>query len=175
MKLTWLTDIHLNFIDLNTRKKFYKSITNNNTDAILISGDIAEAPSVCSILVEMFQYIKTDIYFVLGNHDYYRGDIAGLRKEISNLCNKYTQLHWLPKYKGTKLTEKVVLVGDDCWADGRYGNYSNSRVMLNDSLMIKELYEARICGKYQILDKMQKLSDSDAERLKKEFILCLIV
>ena len=43
MKLAWLTDIHLNFIDEYARKKFYKEIVNAQCDGVLISGDIAEA------------------------------------------------------------------------------------------------------------------------------------
>ena len=43
MKLAWLTDVHLNFLDANERKKFYKEIINTKCDGILVSGDIAEA------------------------------------------------------------------------------------------------------------------------------------
>jgi predicted MPP superfamily phosphohydrolase len=40
MKLAWLTDIHLNFLDNSTRKKFYDEILTASCDALLISGDI---------------------------------------------------------------------------------------------------------------------------------------
>ena len=43
------------------------------------------------------------------------------------------------------------LLKEDCWADGRYGNYTDSRVMLNDGRMIQELREGNIIGKYQLL------------------------
>ena len=43
MKLAWLTDIHLNFIDEYARQKFYQEIVNAQCDGVLISGDIAEA------------------------------------------------------------------------------------------------------------------------------------
>ncbi len=30
MKLAWLTDVHLNFLDADERKKFYQEITKSN-------------------------------------------------------------------------------------------------------------------------------------------------
>lgn len=40
MKLAWITDIHLNFVDFDARQRFHQSITDSNSDAVLISGDI---------------------------------------------------------------------------------------------------------------------------------------
>ena len=70
MKLAWLTDIHLNFLDANERKHFYQEIINTECDSVLISGDIAEAPSIKNILQELAIFIKKPIYYILGNHDY---------------------------------------------------------------------------------------------------------
>ena len=46
MKLSWFTDIHLNFLEPATRKIFYQDIVNTDANAVLISGDIADAPTV---------------------------------------------------------------------------------------------------------------------------------
>ena len=72
MQYAWLTDIHLNFIDSVVRQRFYQEIVDTKCDGVLISGDIAEAPCVVNILNEMVRYIDRPIYFVLGNHDYYK-------------------------------------------------------------------------------------------------------
>ena len=64
-----------------------------------------------------------------------------------------------------QLNKDTLLLGEDCWADGRYGHYSDNKVMLNDSHTIQELREGNIIGKYQLLDAMQKLADNDAVRL----------
>jgi predicted MPP superfamily phosphohydrolase len=69
MKLIWLTDIHLNFLTLENRMEFYQKVIAASGDKILISGDIAEAPSVSEILKEMAKTIQKPIYFVLGNHE----------------------------------------------------------------------------------------------------------
>ncbi len=72
MKLAWITDIHLNFINLTARQKFYQEIIGSECDGVLLSGDIAEAPSIKDILQELSDFIEKPVYFVLGNHDYYR-------------------------------------------------------------------------------------------------------
>ena len=46
MQYAWLTDIHLNFLDDVVRQRFYQEIINTESDGVLISGDIAEAPSI---------------------------------------------------------------------------------------------------------------------------------
>lgn len=60
-----------------------------------------------------------------------------------------------------------MLLGQDGWADGRYGDYTNSRVALNDSQMIADLFQKKIIGKYPLLEKMQELADADAKLLEK--------
>lgn len=166
MKLIWLTDIHLNFIDENARQKYYREIVKAHCDGILISGDIAEATSTEDILKEMANYIKKPIYFVLGNHDYYRGQINEVRRAMHTLTKMQPYLFWLPASDIQKLDNDTLLVGQDGWADGRYGDYANSNVVLNDSRMITELFQEKILGKYQLLKKMQELADADAKCLK---------
>jgi len=166
MKLIWLTDIHLNFLDEEIRLRFYKEIREKNGDAILITGDIAEAPSITDFLKEMESEINKPIYFVLGNHDYYRGQIDAVKKSIENLTEDSSLLHWLPASGAQCLTNEVVLIGQDAWADGRYGDYINSTVVLNDSRMIIDLFQAKILGKMALLEKMQSLADRDAKQLE---------
>jgi predicted MPP superfamily phosphohydrolase len=173
MKLAWLTDIHLNFLKANARLKFYEDILQSQSDAVLITGDIAEAPSIEEILHEMVGYIKQPIYFVLGNHDYYRGQIAEIKSKMQLMTKTNAHLNWLPASGIQNLTNDTVLLGQDGWADGRYGDYSNSRVALNDSLMIADLYQEKIVGKYQLLNKMQQLADNDANQLQHDLLIAI--
>jgi UDP-2,3-diacylglucosamine pyrophosphatase LpxH len=53
MKLAWVTDIHLNFLESADRKRFYQDIVATNSNAVLVSGDIAEVTTVSDILEEM--------------------------------------------------------------------------------------------------------------------------
>ncbi|MCK4869846.1 MAG: metallophosphoesterase [Gammaproteobacteria bacterium] len=166
MKLAWLTDIHLNFLDKAGRDCFYHKIKDTKCDAVLISGDIAEAPSIVDIMQDMMRAIDRPIYFVLGNHDYYRGDVCDVRKQMRSLTQAEELLYWLPVSGPIVLERDVVLIGQDGWADGRYGDYSNSQISLNDSRMITDLFQQKLIGKYQLLEKMQQLADEDAEQLR---------
>lgn len=166
MKLIWLTDIHLNFLEKNKRMDFYRELIAPDSDGIVVSGDIAEAPSIESILTEMASTTQKPIYFVLGNHDYYRGSINDLRNKMTSMTKDEPFLFWLPASGPQKLNNDVALLGYDCFADGRYGDYTNSRVVLNDSKMIVELFQCSALGKYQLLEKMQQLADQDAKELE---------
>lgn len=168
MKLAWLTDIHLNFINKAARQLFYQQIIDAQCDGVLISGDIAEAPCLADILNEMVSYINKPIYFVLGNHDYYRGQVNEVRDAMKVLTEAHEKLFWLPASGVQKLNNETILLGQDGWADGRLGDYQNSRVVLNDSRMIFDLFQEKILGKYQLLEKMQQLADADAAKLQSD-------
>src|SRR5580693_8904633 len=111
MKLICLTDIHLNFLSPECRMEFYQKIIVASGDIILISGDIAEGPSVSEILKEMAETIQKPIYFVLGNHDYYHGQISLLRQEMCELTKNETLLHWLPESGVHNLGSQTILLG----------------------------------------------------------------
>lgn len=64
----------------------------------------------------------------------------------------------------------TFLVGQDGWADGRLGNYYDSQIVLNDSKMIADLFQAKILGRSQLLAKMQQLADHDAEQLQMQLM-----
>ena len=174
MKLAWLTDIHLNFINIDERKEFCQKIINTECEGVLISGDIAEAPSIKGILQELANFINKPIYFVLGNHDYYRGQINEVRSEMTALTTSDKDLFWLPASDPLRLDKNTFLVGQDGWADGRLGNYDDSRVALNDSRMITDLFQEKILGRSQLVAKMQQLSDYDANQLQEHLMQAVI-
>lgn len=178
MKYAWLTDIHLNFLDFNERMAFYQTIKDANVDGVFITGDIGESTSVDSFLIELSS-IDIQIYFVLGNHDYYNGSILNTR----NTMFYGDEIIYLPhSMAGEMLNDQVYIVGQDCWADGRNGNYAKSHVILNDSKYIQELADARkideiemFCdnGSFKlryrhVLKKMQELADADAQALENQ-------
>jgi predicted MPP superfamily phosphohydrolase len=165
MKLAWLTDIHLNFLKLRARERFYEDIVIADSDAVLVTGDIAEAPVVVDIMKEVAEYVQKPVYFILGNHDYYRGQVGKVREEMTVLTKSEKFLFWLPAAGPQSLTKDTALVGQDGWADGRYGHYLESKITLNDSHMIVDLFRQNIIGKYAMLKKMQELADHDARKL----------
>lgn len=168
MKLAWLTDIHLNFIDDVARQKFYQDVVDTQCDGVLISGDIAEAPCLVDILKEIAHYIKKPVYFILGNHDYYKGLVNEVHDAMVALTKEYAGLFWLPASGMQKVDNDTILIGQDGWADGRLGDFKNSHIVLNDSRMIGDLFQEKILGKQHLLNKMQQLADEDAVKLKSD-------
>jgi len=87
---------------------------------------------------------------------------------MTALTKEHDKLFWLPVSGMQKLDNNTFLIGQDGWADGRLGDYQNSRVVLNDSRMIVDLFQEKILGKYQLLEKMQQLADVDAVQLQND-------
>ena len=79
--LAWITDPHLNFLDQEAVYSFCAALAQEKADAFLITGDIGEAPNVAVYLNILDNHLGRPIYFVLGNHDFYRGSIAQVRAE----------------------------------------------------------------------------------------------
>lgn len=138
MRLAWVTDIHLNFVDTAPRHQFYQCL-GNDAEAVAISGDIAESPDVVAYLREMEHSLQRPVFFVLGNHDFYRGSIGETREAIARLAAQSEHLVYLTSNEVVELTPETALVGHDGWADARLGDFRNSNVILNDYVLIEEL------------------------------------
>jgi Icc protein len=127
-QIAWTTDLHLDFVeDHQEIDKFCQSITASNPDLVLIGGDIAAAGTVEMWLELLARKIRRPIYFVLGNHDFYKGSITGVRSRITNLCRRSPNLHWLSNSGVIELSPNTRLIGHDGWADGRLGNGIRSK------------------------------------------------
>lgn len=138
MRLAWLTDIHLNFLDDSERKEFLESII-EAADAFAITGDIGESPNITGYLKEMEEILRKPIYFVLGNHDFYRGSIAETRDAVARIADQSEFLVYLTATSVVELSPQTALVGHDGWADARLGDFDHSHVFLNDYVAIQEL------------------------------------
>src|SRR5436190_623439 len=80
-----MTDIHLNFLKPLALRAFYDRVKAEQPEALLITGDIAESDSVARVLDEMQRHTGAAVYFVLGNHDYYRSSIRTVREEVGRI------------------------------------------------------------------------------------------
>lgn len=140
-----------------------RELCDKNADAILISGDIAQAPTIEEHLSKMAQSLASPIYFVLGNHDFYHGSISGVRATVTNLSKGSPHLHWLNVCGAVYLSSTTCLVGHDGWGDARLGDYHNSAVMLNDFLLVSELTGL---SRGELLQQLHQLGDEAAEHFK---------
>ncbi|MEX2213219.1 MAG: metallophosphoesterase [Phycisphaeraceae bacterium] len=163
-RLAWLTDIHLNFLKGQAVYAFFDRIRDSDPDAVLLGGDIGEAHDVAFYLAELADVIQRPIYFVLGNHDFYRGSISAVRSAAGKLAVAQPMLHWLPAAGVVALSPTTALVGHDGWADGRLGDYQRSEILLNDYLLIEELNKHDKAGR---LDLLHQLGDEAADHFRK--------
>lgn len=137
--LLWLTDIHLNFLPPHRYDSFFSNIRQSYPDAVVISGDIGEAPTLIHYLKTFEARIQAPIYFVLGNHDFYRGSFRAVTEVVQEACAEPgSRLHWLNDSGVVELSPTTALVGHDSWSDGRLGDYTNSEIMLTDYFLIEE-------------------------------------
>jgi predicted MPP superfamily phosphohydrolase len=144
LRATWLTDIHLNFLRPLARKAFYERVAQEQPDILLVTGDIGESDSLRGYLDELAAIAP--VYFVLGNHDYYRSSIATVRAAMERLDERMT---WLPAHEPLRLTPRVVMLGADGWGDARCGDLASS-VQLSD---------------WTVIDDFKRVGDDRAQRI----------
>jgi len=153
-RVAWLTDLHLNFLTPERADAFLDTVAAREADAVLVSGDIAEAHDVLGHLARMADRLAAPIYFVLGNHDYYFGSIAGVRSQVAEFCRTRDDLRFLTVGDVFDLAPGTGLVGDDGWADGRLGDYERSLVSMYDYQLIEELAGQTKQSRLQILNAL---------------------
>jgi 3',5'-cyclic AMP phosphodiesterase CpdA len=157
-RLAWATDIHLNFVRGDVRS-FCEQLRSVSPDALVITGDISEAPTLLRHLGALDQALWMPTWIVLGNHDFYGGSFRDVRAEVTNFCRRSKRLRYLPGEGVVWLGGETAMVGHDGWADGRLGDFAHSQVALNDYFMIDDL--AGLDAK-QRLDKLHQLGDEAA-------------
>ena len=169
-RIAWMTDIHLNFLGTSQIETWLHTIKQDNYQAMLITGDIGEADSLEDYLIRIAEYLAVPIYFVLGNHDYYRSSIENVRANIRRLDTAHAQLNWLPEHGVIKLSDTVGLVGHGAWSDGGYGHFLGSNLMLNDYVLIQELSDLDSCAR---LLKLRALGQSAALYIQRTLPIAL--
>jgi 3',5'-cyclic AMP phosphodiesterase CpdA len=138
-RVVWLTDLHLNFLELRQTEEFLARVAAQHPDRVLIGGDIAEGPSLAGHLERIATRLACPVYFVLGNHDFYFGSIKRVREAVQELCTSHANLVYLTSAGAVSLSARTGLCGHDGWADARLGDYERSLVMMNDYRLIEEL------------------------------------
>jgi Icc protein len=168
MRLAWLTDIHLNFLPPPRIETFLATVREGADggppDAVVITGDIAEARDLLPQLRGIEDGLPCPIYFVLGNHDFYFGSIAQVRDDARRLCQSSARLVYLTQADVVELTPGWGLVGHDGWADARLGDYERSLVMMNDYRLIGELAGV---DKRERLPLLHALGDEAAAHIRR--------
>ncbi len=137
MKLGWATDVHFNFMTESDVERFCDTVGGSGVSALLLGGDIAEATDLGRWLEFLDDRLDLPVYFVLGNHDYYKGNIPDVRRQMKNLQLRHVK--WLPLAGCVRLSADTGLVGHGGWGDARHGDFDHSPVILSDYLLIEDL------------------------------------
>src|SRR5262249_35847749 len=134
-----------------------ESLIASEPPGIFITGDISNAQRLVYHLSVIERVAQRPVYFVLGNHDYYNGEIEPVRKSMRELTNLSQFLKYLPLSPYVALTPSTALVGHDCWYDAQLGDPLHSRFLMNDWVMTKDFVQHS--GGYKFLSKMHDIRD----------------
>jgi hypothetical protein len=59
--------------------------------------------------------------------------------EVANAARQSKYLTYLTATGVVELTPRTAIVGHDGWADGQFGDYENSNIVMNDFVLIQDL------------------------------------
>lgn len=139
-KLAWLTDIHLDSTgdtDHGTVQLCQK-IKQTGAEGVILTGDISTSVRIVHHLSVMDRELQMPVYFVAGNHDYYRGSVEDVRRQLKELTNISPFLRYMPLTPYVPLTPATALVGHDGWYDCLNGDVSKTDFVMNDWRLIRE-------------------------------------
>jgi predicted MPP superfamily phosphohydrolase len=169
VRATWLTDIHLNFLRPLALRAFYDRIKAEQPHVLLVTGDIGESDSVVRYVTELGEIAP--IYFVLGNHDYYRSSIAAVRGAMERLASSPAgdSATWLPSHDPLRLTPHTMMLGIDGWGDARCGDLE-STVQLSDWKLIDDFKRAKDDREMRI-EICKRLGGNEARAMREKLAL----
>lgn len=167
MRLDWVTDIHLNCVDEATLVAFGDTLASRDTDALMITGDIAEAASLEPALRFIAASYRKPVYFVLGNHDFYGSRFEHVHTHMKALCDEVSNLNWMPYSGIVGLTPEVAIIGHGGWYDARIGHWQNPHHAMSDWSRIGNLEDVLQEGGFQqLVSVCRGLGDFAANRVR---------
>ena len=176
VNLVWATDIHLDSVGPERVVEFLNAIQSSPCDGVLLSGDMSTAVNLEADLTMIADSLDKRVYFVLGNHDYYGGSIAGVRSIARNLTS--SRMKWVAGGDCLELAPGVGLVGNGGWGDAQFGNCENTPVMLTDYFVIAELadvYDRDCCDmtlrpQHALKEKLRALGRESAGDMRPQLM-----
>lgn len=181
-----------------TRKNFAKSLNDavsQGARCIILTGDISETPYLIDDLYWLSQNFARNIYFVLGNHDYYYGSftLGNQCAEIAEqLGKKDVNGNWKPNNlfylqnkdpinleTGDRWSGATLLIGVNGWYDLRNCDNILNHVLLYSQMTdfdvissLKEMVDNRSSNE-ELIASIQSLADAETELLASKLDLCL--
>lgn len=112
MKISLASDLHLEFEDYDIKNT-------DNTDVLILAGDImlGEHPKLDFLERAAAQW--KDIIYVAGNHEYYRGNFYSTRAKLREMAAQY-KIHFLENE--SVIIDTVTFIGCTLWTDCNKGD-----------------------------------------------------
>ena len=160
-KVFWASDIHLPSASLKSQEDFFNEI--KSADALILSGDISNGD------LKYFQILsKTlpdmQIYFVLGNHDFYGRTFSETRLAVRKICLDNNNLHFLSDIDWEMIND-IPIIGHEGWYDCYYGRTGS--ILLHDFDYIKDISRVYSTRVFQLMiDKFRDVAMESANHFK---------
>ena len=138
MKYIWLTDTHFNFLSEPDLVSFYLKLEAEKADGIFLTGDVSTGPHLTKHLLWLEKVVRTPIYFVLGNHDYYRSSFTEVENKMTKIMQSNENIRYLSVSEPISLTKDVALVGHDGWYDARWRDPITPFIFIWDWYFVKD-------------------------------------
>lgn len=154
-----LSDLHLEFHpDLG--QGWLQQLDPSGVDVLVLAGDISltREGMLCRAL-SWFCETYPEVVFVLGNHEFYKGDVQSTLAEITELNRQYPNLHWLENSTTTIKGQRFV--GSTLWfPDGADGMNFAFTKQLNDFRLIGDfnpwVYQRNLESQKYLEDNVQQ-------------------
>lgn len=183
MKLAWATDIHLDHTKQEARDAFLGEIVASQADVLVLTGDLSGGHSTLQKWLDWLdRNLDIPVWFVLGNHDYYNGTMADVRKMVAGWVSQVDSnrhpdwRHWLWEGDGLYPTEHTAVIGVDGWYDAKFGKVDGS-IVLNDFFYIHDLRPFHRADMLRpdspLLTKLWELADEETRFLECQLDLAL--
>jgi len=175
MKLDWITDPHLDHLrGAEALIKFVDKLHGRGSDALLITGDIAESQTLYDFLGILSGAYRRPIYFVLGNHDYYGNWMKATHERVRAVCKSVPDgiLNWLTDFREPiKLDRHTAIIGHDGFYDGQLGLGAGTDLGMTDFRMGKGIFDlakSLAFGSSHLFDLLLKLAQASADHIENQ-------
>lgn len=164
MNISWAADLHLDMADERQRTAFYDQVRESQCDVLLLAGDVANGLRLVDSLHEIHGAVACPVLFVLGNHDYWGRFIGDTQQRVAECAAGLPRLTYLSVTDPVAVGKDTCVVGHDGWADGRFGDFARSPVVLVDYVKVRDFVPL---NKWERLTRMKQLGDAAADHLRR--------
>jgi predicted phosphodiesterase len=170
MKIAWITDPHLDNIPVRNIEAYFLRQKQNGASGFILTGDIGEIQNFDTIIKHIHEITKTDIWFVLGNHDVWGGSFAEAQRRAESLTKQSSgSCIYLSSHQPTVLIGNSILIGHDGFYDGRAGtDLTQTNASLNDVDYIEDM---KFPTRFQLAEFLSRKGMESADIIEERLAL----